>query len=357
MTLAGNKSNFAIAAEKPYDPKKGWEEREQPIAGLTPQDYIELATHAAPGLSQSVRDFCDENGFSFVEIPHSVFADSYEKETVPFRTWLNDYCERNHLPKNAQIAIIGPRIKSLESAERKAEEKKPGKNADYLGIMMVVLKNGAPVKGHKDKKDLVPLTKAIEAIEKDTRSIARKNTYWEPHEITGFRDHKSIWEQVITSGEYKGFPIDAEIKIDHESHMDVDRQTRNQIIALSRKTGTWLSTLHASVAFDSNITGHSRRAKERSDFTTRVGIEIYNRVFADNGFNRLLNPELVHEYAPKSHEEILKMILNEGPKNSTTRGQVQHLLTGVVNSGVLPAPSKTPYGTPFQLPEHSVILH
>jgi hypothetical protein len=96
--------------------------------------------------------------------------------------------------------------------------------------------------------------------------------------------------------------------------MDVDRQTRNQIIALSRKTGTWLSALHSSVAFDSNITGHSRRAKERSDFTTRVGIQIYNRVFADNGFNRLMNPELVHEYAPKSHEEIIKMILNEGLK-------------------------------------------
>jgi hypothetical protein len=45
-----------------------------------PRDYIELATHAAPGLSQSARDFCDENGFSFIEIPAQRFCGQYEKE-------------------------------------------------------------------------------------------------------------------------------------------------------------------------------------------------------------------------------------------------------------------------------------
>ena len=355
MTLAGKK--FATAVVEGYDPKKGWEELEQPVPDLSPRDYIELATHAAPGLSQSARDFCDENGFSFIEIPHSIFADSYEKGTIPFRPWLNDYCERNHLPKNAQVAIIGPRIKSLESAERKQgdKDKRPSQNSDYLGIMMVMLKSGTPLKGYKDKKDLAALAKAIDAIEKDPRSLARKNSYWRPHEVTGFRDHKSIWEQVITSGGFKGWPMHAEVKIEDERHMDVDRQTRNQIIALSRQTGTWLSALHSSVAFDSNISGHSRRAKERSDFTTRVGIQIYNRVFADNGFNRLMNPELAHDYAPKSHEEIIKMILNEGLKVSTI-GQVQHLLTDVMNSGMLDPTRKT-YRSPFQLPEHSAAMH
>jgi hypothetical protein len=356
MTLAGKK--FATAAAEAYDYKKGWDKLEQPDPDLSARDYIELAKHAAPGLSQKARDFCDENGLSFVEIPHSIFADEYEKGTIPFRQWLNDYCERNHLPKNAQIAIIGPRIKSLESAERKQgdKDKKPSQNADYLGIMMVTLKSGMPVKGYKDKKDHALLAKVIDVIENDPRSLARKNSYWRPNEVTGFRDHKSIWQEDITSGEFKDWAIHGEIKVEDESQMDVDRQTRNHSIALSRKTGTYLSNLYSSVGSYANITGQSRRAKERSDFTTRVGIQIYNRVFADNGFNRFMDPALVHEYTPMSHAEIIRMILNEGPKNSNTHGQVQHLITGVMNSGMLQPAGKI-YRIPAQLPEHVAVLH
>ena len=192
-------------------------------------------------------------------------------------------------------------------------------------------------------------------MEKDPKSLARKNSYYKPHDITAFRGYKSIWEQVIESGGYKDWAIHGEVKIEHESHMDVDGETRNQIVGLSRKTEEWLSTLYSSVAFDSNITGHSRRAKELSDFTTRVGIELYNRAFADGGFNRFLNPDLLEKKKTKSHEDIIKMIWGEGLKVST-RGQVQHLITGVKNSGVLEPASKT-YRIPAQLPERAVVLH
>lgn len=356
MTLAGKK--FATAAAEPYDYKKGWDKLEQPDPDLGARDYIELATHAAPGLSQSARDFCDENGLSFVEIPHSVFADEYEKRTIPFRQWVNAYCERNHLPKNVDVVIIGPRIKSLESAERKQgdTDKRPSQTADYVGIMMVAMKKGAPVKGRKNKKDLAVLEKVIDAIEEDPRSLARKNSYFHPNDVTGHRDHKSIWEIVIASGGYKGWKMHGEVKVEDESQMDVNRQTRNHSMALSRKTGTYLSTLHSSVASDSNITGHSRRAKERRDFTTRVGVESYNRFFADNGFNLLMDPALLHKHAPMSHEDIIRMIFTEARKNSTTRGQAEHLITGVINSGVLQPAGKT-YRIPAQLHEHVAVLH
>lgn len=233
-----------------------------------------------------------------------------------------------------QIAIIGPRVKTLESAERKTILKDPSHNPDYLGIMLVVLK------GNGDHTGLNRLAKAMQAMERDQKTEAVKDYFFKPHNETGFRGHKNVWIETGAPGtELHGFGILAEVKLQHEDHMDVDNLTRNRIVGLNRQYQRWLINLHTSFGGAAKQAAlHSQHAEESRKYITKLGLEIYNLVFANSGLNRFLDPGLATKYAPMEADDIRKMILEEGRKFYAPR-HLQDLLAAVENSGVLPATS------------------
>lgn len=312
-----------------------WDSVMQPFPGLEVSDYITLARDAAPSLAQSAREFCERNKFSYVEIPHEVFKATYEQQSEPisFREWVEEYCKLKGLPSVPQMAIIGPRVKTLESAERKTGTSDTAShNPDYLGIMFVVLK------GSGDRTGLNRLETAMRAMEHDQKNLAVKNYYKKPHKGTGFRAFKAIWPEVGAPGtRFENFGVLSEIKLQHEDHMDIDNLTRNRIVTLNRQYQRWLFNMHSSFS-PKQAAVHSGYTEESRKFIANVGIALYNLTFEKSGLNRFLAPELRAQYAPREPEEIKRMILVEGLKYYQPR-HLQSLLAAIEDSGVFPARS------------------
>lgn len=319
-----------------YDLQKGWSSRvPQPFPNLDIDDYFNIAKDAAPSLVDDMRGFCERNKRSYAVIPHEVFAETFEKQQTPitFRQWAENYCSLKNEPV-PDIVIIAPRVKTLESSERKTGTKDPTDNPDYLAGMFVVMK------GNGDRMGLDRLEKVKHALEHDPKTKADKDYYERPHAETGFRAYKGIWITTGAAGrEFEGFGILTEIKLQHEDHMDVDNLTRNKIMAPNRQLKRWLFNMHSSLA-PKQAAVHSVHAAGATKFITELGQELYNLAFEKSGLNRFLDPDLRAKHAPMEPDAIRRMILVDGLKFFQPR-ILQDLLAAVENSGVLSPTSAT----------------
>ena len=290
-----------------YNYSKGWSTTAHPIPDLSEEEYIELAEAAAPDIAEQARSFMDDNGFSYIEIPHSAF---YEYETSPlnFREWLDQYCEEHGMDSRADFAIIGPRVKTLESAHRKTAtgQTKPDRLIDYLGIEFVALKQ---TEGKKNKHSLNTMDSAMNAIENDPQTLARKNHYWIPHKKTQFRGHKTLREATVPEGhELSGLTILAEVKIEHESQMDIDKLTRKFInIGRSVQSAHIKVSSTFSAAKGDAKRGHKfcRDIQNMQEAVDALGAMLYNRVFTDSGMNRFMKPDEIGNYPALSRRALI----------------------------------------------------
>ncbi len=316
MSLVQKLTNTQKAAS--YDYKKGWATTAQPFSALTVEEYHEIATAAADDLSSQMHDFLNKNNFTYIEIPHSAFFD-YELSKLNFREWLNQYCdEQNEIIKKqakasnvepilmdhrAHFAIIKPRIKTLESAKRKTAtgQKTPERIVDYLGTQLISLKQTS---NRKNKTSLDIMARAMTAIEGATQSLARKNHYWDPHTKTKFRGHKTL--RIATVPEehaLSGFQVLAEIKIEHESQMDIDKLTR-KFINIGRSAQRAFEKCFATPEKTPVARNYSKRSAklcrqehEKQRAVDALGGMLYNRVFTDIGMNRFMNPRLMDDFS------------------------------------------------------------
>ncbi|HPF77675.1 MAG TPA: hypothetical protein PLF01_00165 [Alphaproteobacteria bacterium] len=298
-----------------YDYKRGWSTTAHPIPGLSEQEYIDIAEAAQGDIQDQARAFMDDNGFSYIEIPHSDFM-AYERSPKNFREWLEDYCEeknakiadpKNHLDPRADFAVVGPRVKKLESAERKTATGQvlADRLVDYAGVMFVALKQTC---ARKNKVSLNTLGDAMKAIEEDPRTLAIKNHYWEPHKKTQFRAHKSLWLATVPEGHaLSDLETLVEVKIEHESQMDIDKLTR-RFINIGREAQHAFET-----AFNGVITARDRKratklcVDEAAKFQAfdALGALLYNRVFADAGMNTFMKPSIANDFPPLSAKALL----------------------------------------------------
>lgn len=319
-----------------YNPKKGWSTAAQPEKNLTAADYHTLAHAAAPDLHRQAIEFCERHGLSYVHVSHEDFKNGYEKaEGLSFREWFEDHCEQQGLNKKfysgVDICIVGPCIKTLASAERKTgmNVPTPDRNVDYLRTMLVAVKKTG---SYRNRESLNTLAQAMEAIEKDQETIAIKNYYYAPHAKTGFRGHKSLW--VSTAPEDSGLggmQVLSEVKIEHESQMDLDKLTR-RFIDIDR---SWQNALQGS--FWHTVCGTRAASPKGMDHATDIitgwGRKLYDRMFADAGLNRFLAPALQKTYAPEEWAHIVDHINSSGKEIQANR--YKDLIHAVCESGIL----------------------
>lgn len=329
-------SSHQRRAATEYNPKKGWSSAAQPESNLSAADYHTLAKAAAPNLYEQTVGFCERHGFSYIHIPHHDFQNGYERQdALSFREWFKEYCREKGYNKeysaNIDVCIIGPCIKTLESAKRKTDtnEPTPDRNVDYLRTMIVAMKKTG---NYRNRHSLDTLAYAMNAIEGDQETIAIKNYYYTPHAKTGFRGHKSLWitEATEESG-YAGMSILSEIKIEHESQMEIDKLTR-RFIDIDR---SWENASLGS--FWKTVCGTRAASPKSLDNTTDVitgwGRLLYNRMFEDSGLTRFLNPELEHLYRAETWPHIIEQISSSGKEINATR--YRDLRRAVYESGIL----------------------
>ncbi len=286
-----------------YDPKKGWNSAAQPVPGMNASDYHDIAQEAAVHLAEQTRTFCEEHGFSYIEIPYRDFLEQYERpgeysyEDMGFREWLNRYCEQRNMNSNADLCIIQASAKELGSCKRKtgANVPAPDRNVDYLRTMMIALKKTS---AFKNRQSLDTLGNAMKAIEEYPATVARKNYYYEPHAKTGFRGHKSLWvSRVPKGGELEGFEILSEIKIEHESQMDIDKLTRH-FISLGRDNMEAISSVFSFLG-NQRAGVSSNYANQQSDIVTQWGRLLYDKVFEAAGItDRFLSDRKTDKFDP-----------------------------------------------------------
>lgn len=301
QTAPSPTEDAAIAA---YDHKKGWSTTGQPWAA-TVEEYLEIAHAVKPMLREEISNFINSQGFSVIEIEYEAFRD-YERGETPFREWLEEYCNSRGLDSRSDFAIMGPRVKDQESAHRKTAsgEKLPDRVIDYIGVQCIALKQ---TKKPENKQSITNMRRFMSTIEEDKRTIARKNLYWQPHDKTGFRGHKTLWELTAPKdSEMAPFSILAEIKLEHESQMDVDRFTRRFInvdrTAKSYMARAWDNTFGALAK---SVTGTCTHEEKKRKSVTFLGVALYNRVFWDAGLDQLLNPQLKDRYPPPTDRAII----------------------------------------------------
>ena len=279
-----------------YDPKLGWSTATHTFTDLPVEEYIELAEGAAPDILAQSQRFMSDNGFSHIEIPIEAFQ-RWEEGTQNFREWLDEYCNKHGLDSRADFAIIGPRVKELESASRKTTVVAMPTHSvvDYLGVQFVALKQRyCP----KNLRSLDTLERAMKAAESDPETIARKNYYWKPHDKTKFRGHKTLRTATVPEGDHPlaGLSIMAEVKLEHESQMDVDRATR-KFIDIGRsirnaqvKLINAFSMSSASRANRRQLYSTCSREERRQTNVDALGAALYATTFKEAGFDRFLDP-------------------------------------------------------------------
>lgn len=298
MTDLSKKANSAA-----YAPKLNWKQTAQPEIGCSSEEYHALSVEAQDELLGQQQAFMRQNGFSFMVIPSEDFK-SYETDTSKsFREWLDDYCDEHVLYSGVDVALIGPDVKTPESANRKAEtgERAPDRIRDYLRCMPVILKQSP--KAPQNKNSLATLGRFVDAMEADQdRALARKNYFWEPHDGTGIRCHKTLWNCTVPDdSDLAGFSVLAEIKVEHESHMDIDRLTRT-FLEHGRKSRDLMTQFAEQVvnpytsSFGFTIDPKTFSAKARQTARTdgmvkEWGRMLYEHVNVRHGFDRMRNPE------------------------------------------------------------------
>ena len=322
-----------------YRPERDWEETQQPHArlGLEIDDYTQIAHRSVEDLRAQTHSFLYTLGISHIDIPHSVFRETYEARAIGFRPWLEQQCRERGLDINADILIIGPSVKDTSSSERKVRDEKgtPDSIRDYLREMIVVLKPDNNRQTNKRrKKGFSTFEKLIIALEDETEKRPYKNQLWHPHEETGYRGFKSRW--TATDADDADMQILAEVKVEDEDQMDVDKLTRSFLSTV--RSGIRIQKEFKGIAGGkrTGITAH--RANQQIDFVTQLGIMLYNRIHADAGFNhRFLDPEIAKTLATPSFWEIEQFINANLHLFSAFRQQT--MVDRLQNSGLFPKSS------------------
>lgn len=324
-------------AEAAYDPKKGWSTAAQPeTAGdrpFTVEEYIEIARAAAPDFIDQIRTFLQHSKFSYIEIPHQDFAEQYEQGRQGFREWLEEYCSKHNLNPHAQFCVIGPCIKTEQSSNRKtAYKSSPDRNRDYLRSMIVALKQTHRL---RNSASLDNLESCTQALENDEGTIARKNYYHTPKNETGYRGYKTLRVATAPEGStLEGVRILAELKIEHESQMDIDKLTRHfmdfdRIMEQKLFEGILRNVFGARSCLRAWDTADSKR-----DIVNGWSRLLYNRVFQDTGItDKFLNPAKKDEFAAEEWQNIVGHINSTGKR--LLNGQFPSLIETIKGSGVL----------------------
>lgn len=294
------------AAKAAYNHKKGWSTTAQPWTASV-EEYLEIAEAVKPVLAEEILNFIESQGFSVIEIRYTDFLE-YEKSEIPFREWLEEYCSAKGLNCRADFAIMGPRVKDLESAQRKTAsgEKLPNTIKDYIGVQCIALKQ---TNKPENKQSIANMSDFMRAIEEDDRTLGRKNLYWQPHDKTYFRGHKTLWE--VTAPEKTnmgGFSVLAEIKLEHESQMDVDRFTR-RFMNVDRKVQSYMAQAWNITigAFAKSLTGSCTHEEKKRQSLTFLGRILYDRIFWDASLDQLLNPQLKDKHPPATDRAIISV--------------------------------------------------
>ncbi len=315
-------SSLASFAESAYVPKRKFDARHNIFAGsgFSTEDYRAISEAASADFVQKLTGFCASKGYSYVTIPHADFLE-YEKSDLNFREWYDEYSAGRGLAPNPDTCIIAPRIKSSLSCQRKGQfdigsQLKIDSVTDYLAGMIVVMKKRPDAK--RNRYSLENLTDLMASIEVEPFTLGYKNYSHTPHDKTGFRAHKSLISAVIgpASEKYAGWEFLGEVKIEHESLMDIDKLTRafidigrsvNKAVMQFGLACVPLESANQNVVIN-KITGRIGRLEAASD---RISKLLYDHVCANAGFNIFLGPDKHGSFAPKTMDEILAIARQE----------------------------------------------
>jgi len=208
-------------AEDKYNPREGWDSTAQPFEGLSREEYREIAEGALPVLQNKMTALCEAQHLSYIEIDHKDYQ-AYENSAEPFRDWFNKYCHARGLSPNADIALVAC-VKDENSSEFKEKTRSPDRVRDYVRAMAIVLEGS---KRKQTEQSIERMGDLIATFDNDVLNgtLARKNYFHTPKD-NGYRAYKALW-RIEAQGELEGYPILAEVKIEHESQQDLNRMTR-----------------------------------------------------------------------------------------------------------------------------------
>ena len=327
-----------------YRPDRNWDQTTQPLAGLGAQvgDYTSIAHRSVEDLRAQTHAFLAKHKITHIDIPHSIFRETYEHRAIGFRPWLEKQCCERGLDINADVLIIGPSVKDIASSERKIRDEKqdsPDSIRDYLREMMVVLKTKhTPKSRTKHGQSFAVLEKLITALENEKENRPYKNQLWHPHEETGYRGFKSRW--TAKDADDPEMEILAEVKIEHEKQMDVDKLTRSFLSIVREGIRLQKEFKGNAGGRRTGITAH--HAKKQIGFVNQLGIMLYERIHADAGFNdRFLDPVIAEQLGTPSFWQIEQFIENN--LKLFTPFRQKDLIRRLENSGLFPKSS--PYYT------------
>lgn len=311
MTTVNVSRLLAAAAQYPaYDPNAGWSSSAQPVVGLDPRSYSELAHAGAPILREKIISFCRKNGLSYIEIPHEDYRDGFERGTKRFRPWLTEYCQSNGLDPHAHLAIVGPCVKDEYSSEFKSKGRPADRVRDYLRVMGIFLEGPNRKMTLRNLDNMGDAFVALEADEAN-RSVGRKNNFYAPKK-NGYRSYKSL-QAVPLLGDYEDWEVLAELKIEHEGQQDANRMTR-RFMNISRHVRDSLETFypHCTTAQEEeyrNAQSNLRRLHNRLDALDAFSLVAYNDAHDRAGLNRFLGPNYAASYKPVSADVMQQLAI------------------------------------------------
>ena len=341
-----------------YDHKKNWDLMAQPASQdgieFNEDDYVDIAEQANDSVEAEVKRFCEEYGFSTIVVDQKAFTDyeqgTYEtakgkKGEISFRDFLTHYAQKTSQSTSVDLMILSSSVKGLASAKRKAHERgdPPRDVIDYSRTMLVPLK-GRPG-ATKDSKSLKTLARLIQCMENDERTRAHKNLFWLPHEDTGFRAYKALWLSTVPEHKPRaGQQILTEVKIEHESQMEIDRATR-PFLSINRGVKRAKEHFENVVRDFGSETNRARKAIQDSLRHGKNAGEVgkwskwlYARINENAGLNVFRKPDLTDEekavYAAPSFSDIVSEI--KGSKTISQKGIPRTVLKALVDSQVIP---------------------
>ena len=341
-----------------YDHKKNWDIMAQPASQnelvFDEDDYVEIAEQANDAVEAEVSHFCQEHRFSTITVEQKAFT-AYEQGTyttpqnkqgkISFREFLHDYAEKTSQSTSVDLMVLSSSVKGLESARRKAHEKGdlPRDIIDYSRTMLVPLKGRATAT--KDSKSLKTLARLIQCMEGDVRTRAHKNLFWLSHDDTGFRAYKALWLSTVPEHKPRaGQQILTEVKIEHESQMEIDRATR-PFLAINRNVKRAREHFENVVRDFGSDTRRAQKAIKDGLRHTKNSGEVgkwskwlYARVNENAGLNIFRKPDLTDEEKALYSAPTFSAIVSEikGSKTVSQKGIVNAVINALINSQVIP---------------------
>ena len=322
------------------------------------RSYLALATEALPQVISQETLFCENLGLKYVVIPHEAFL-QYESSDKSYGEWLDDYITKHNqlarknaafngenpklLDTNADVAICA-RVKSEESAIRKlgTGEKNADQIVDYVAIQYTLLKKSNNVKDLKSINTLKDLIANLyNRVEQDNNTMGYKDLFFEPLKDRSFRAFKTRRRIIIDDNQspFCGQEIDRELKIEHESMMDINKLTRH-LLAHCR------DSKRAMLAFSSvsdKATLSPERAKLFSKQTVKAELrnnalvgfirDIYNYSTDKIGLNDLISEEKRVSFPVPSQEEMKATIssITDSFFTKGNRAQIYNLATKMMD--------------------------